>query len=113
MLCTRAIRVATRSFPSKPAFIPQFHLQLRFGCSLSTNQTRMAPKYLTGDKAGIDAFVDQFDVSLHWHIPKMMVGILTCKRFSCLTAMVRFTRYLRDWTNMPRSASGSKDGTAG
>ena len=32
---------------------------------LSAATSRMAqPKYLTGDKAGIDAFVDQFDVSL-------------------------------------------------
>lgn len=32
--------------------------------SYQTTLPKMAgPKYLTGDKAGIDAFIDQFDVS--------------------------------------------------
>lgn len=50
------------SLPS-PLPSPQRRSPIAFARSLSTTATRMsAPKYLTGDKAGIGEFLEKFDV---------------------------------------------------
>jgi hypothetical protein len=44
-----------------------------------------APKYLTGDKAGIQEFLDKFDVSIEfWLSTKLTIST----RYSCSIAMV-------------------------
>jgi hypothetical protein len=67
MILTRALRVPVQlSFANKsPAFRPNLfpqRTQPRLFFSAVTSKMSQ-PKYLTGDKAAIDAFVDQFDVS--------------------------------------------------
>jgi hypothetical protein len=47
----------------------------------------MAPKFLTGDKAGIEEFLDKFDVSLDARFE--MGNVLTAFRSFYSTAMVR------------------------
>jgi hypothetical protein len=55
------LSVATKSPVLRANRFPK-HTQLRHFFSATTSKMAQ-PKYLTGDKAGIDAFVDQFDVS--------------------------------------------------
>jgi hypothetical protein len=47
----------------------------------------MVPKFLTGDKAGIEEFLNKFDVSLDTRL--QINNILTACRSSYSTAMVR------------------------
>jgi hypothetical protein len=47
----------------------------------------MAPKFLTGDKAGIEEFLNKFDVSLDTRL--QINSVLTACRSSYSTAMVR------------------------
>jgi hypothetical protein len=70
MILNRALRVpAQLSLATKEYCLQDFktnhflqHAQPRHFFSAVTSKMSQ-PKYLTGDKAGIDAFVDQFDVS--------------------------------------------------
>lgn len=107
MVLTRTLRVSVKlSFTVKsPAFRGnkfEHHIRSRHFSSAITSKMAQ-PKYLTGDKAGIDAFVDQFDVSsedLIWSC--LMTESLTCLRYSSSTAMVRMPRpftLLSDYTN--------------
>jgi len=97
MILTRALRVPVKSsLPTKTTVLrtnrsSQFAQQRHF---FPVATSKMAqPKYLTGDKAGIDAFVDQFDVSfLQLKCFRLMMRLLTSFRCSSSTAMVRKTR---------------------
>jgi hypothetical protein len=67
MLFVRALRTSTRTFetftlhtPTKRHLLQPVQSQRLYS---SDSRIMAGPKYLTGDKAGIDAFVDQFDVS--------------------------------------------------
>jgi hypothetical protein len=68
MLFVRALRTSTTKLPgisrnctpTKKHLLQPVQFQLSY---YSTSGIMAGPKYLTGDKAGIDAFVDQFDVS--------------------------------------------------
>lgn len=67
MLFVRAWPTAARSFGTSfahstySAQTPRFAQPKRF--TFRAASTMAQPKYLTGDKAGIEAFIDQFDVS--------------------------------------------------
>jgi hypothetical protein len=68
MLFIRALRTSTAKLPgiSKNCTLTKKNLwqPVQFQRYYhSTSRIMAGPKYLTGDKAGIDAFVDQFDVS--------------------------------------------------
>jgi hypothetical protein len=96
MILTRALRIPiklsllTKHPVVKPNRFPK-HTQPRHFSAITSKMAQ--PKYLTGDKAGIDAFVDQFDVSL-WNLTysRLMGDSLTSFRCSSSTAMVRMPR---------------------
>jgi hypothetical protein len=67
MILTRTLRfpvkfaVATKNPVFRTNYSPRYAQPKHFFSALTSKMAQ--PKYLTGDKAGIDAFVDQFDVS--------------------------------------------------
>jgi hypothetical protein len=74
----------------------------------------MAPKFLTGDKAGIEEFLNKFDVGPDARL--QMNKILTACRSSCSTAMVRncpnldhlYIRYDDPRTNEPTETDDTR-----
>ena len=67
MILTRTLRVpvkfavATNNPVFRTNHFPHYDQPRHFFSAVTGKMAQ--PKYLTGDKAGIDAFVDQFDVS--------------------------------------------------
>lgn len=67
MILTRTLRVpvqfavATKNLVFRTNYSLHHARPKHFFSALTSKMAQ--PKYLTGDKAGIDAFVDQFDVS--------------------------------------------------
>jgi hypothetical protein len=85
------LSLATKSTAFKPNLFLQYAQTKHFFSGVTSKMAQ--PKYLTGDKAGIDAFVDQFDVSF-WELRcfRLKMRSLTCSRCSSSTAMVRMPR---------------------